>query len=283
MLIAGSLGWADLSLADAWSSLTYTSNYVVGSLKHIVAHTWSLSTEEQFYLVWPVAFLAAGRRRAEIALVMLMLLAEVSSRVLTRWLGYDIPTFFNTPIGVGCMLALLRNRIGGSEFYREWTRAPVGAFALFAIIGVNYADLRASGILRAALPFVDNVAIAVWIDWLTQNSDSAFSRMLNTRALIVVGLGSYSLYLWQQPFLHLRYSHPALLLQGPWKMLSNPLLRVILIAMCGCCSYLLVERPFLRLRTYLERRFFAIRPLHERLVVAEPPEANSAVSREAGS
>jgi peptidoglycan/LPS O-acetylase OafA/YrhL len=58
----------------------------------------------------------------------------------------------------------------------------------------------------------------------------------------MVGVLSYSLYLWQQPFLN-RESNSSLC--------AFPL-NIVLVSVMAVLSYLLVERPFLRLRHTLE-------------------------------
>lgn len=46
-----------------------------------------------------------------------------------------------------------------------------------------------------------NIAIAVWIDSCLRFPESRVGRMLNARPIAFVGVLSYSIYLWQQPFL----------------------------------------------------------------------------------
>src|SRR5205823_2489169 len=55
--------WIQLAPGDLFHTLTYTSNYHV-TRSWNVGHTWSLSVEEQFYLLWPALLVLLGGRRA---------------------------------------------------------------------------------------------------------------------------------------------------------------------------------------------------------------------------
>ena len=73
---------------------------------------------------------------------------------------------------------------------------------------------------------------------------SGWPVYLNLGPVAWVGALSYSLYLWQQPFL------------SPHVTLALPV-RVAALVACAVASYYLVEKPALRLRARIERRLFA--------------------------
>jgi peptidoglycan/LPS O-acetylase OafA/YrhL len=80
-----------------------------------------------------------------------------------------------------------------------------------------------------------NIAIAVWIDWCLRYPESHVGRVLNARPVAFVGVLSYSIYLWQQPFLR------------PGHTLRFPL-SILCIGALALVSFFLIERPMLRLR-----------------------------------
>ena len=88
---------------------------------------------------------------------------------------------------------------------------------------------------------VESAAIALCILAVVSSPRSAVARLLETRPMVVVGVLSYSLYLWQQPFLN------------PWGELwiCGWPQNLVLAATAAIASHLLIERPFLRLKDRL--------------------------------
>jgi peptidoglycan/LPS O-acetylase OafA/YrhL len=85
-------------------------------------------------------------------------------------------------------------------------------------------------------------AVVVW--GCVSNSDSRVGRWLDARPLALVGVLSYSLYLWQQPFMN-PYNPSAWFCRWP--------LNLVLAVGCALLSYRLIERPFLRRKARLSR------------------------------
>jgi len=122
VLIASMLGLATLSPGDLFHGLTYTMNYD----KHaswLVGHLWSLSVEEQFYLLWPVVIALFGIRHATLIASSALWIAPLcrlaiqiflpASRYAIRWW---FPTIMD-PIATGCLLAISRNRLEPASLY----------------------------------------------------------------------------------------------------------------------------------------------------------------------
>lgn len=257
MLLIGSLGWTELSFRDSITALTYTSNYSL-SLPPIIKHTWSLATEEQFYLIWPAVLAISKRPRGIHSLMLLLILAPLSSHIIASKLGRPVPAFFNDPIGIGCLLALGRGRLNGLVAYRRSVHSQFGIFLPFLILVGNLPILHRDGIGNEIFSLLLNFTIAFWLDWMVSNPDGLVGRYLNSKCMIHIGLLSYSLYLWQQPFLGvLDHLHPTLFLSGHWKLIESPVLRFPLMAICTLISYYLIERPMLRVRTRIESQYFA--------------------------
>jgi peptidoglycan/LPS O-acetylase OafA/YrhL len=246
--VAAAMGRMTLSPHDLIHAGTYTSNYY-SNRSWFVGHTWSLSVEEQFYLLWPAVLLLAGTRRAFVGAALLVAASpfiRLGEWELWRAGGAGIGIRFETiadSIALGCVLAGLRPRLHQWRAYQKLLASK--AFILIPIAGVA-ANLTGQHPLVAfgVGMTIANIAIALTIDWCVTRPDTRVGRVLNARPLVIVGWLSYSLYLWQQPFLN-RSSQSALA--------AFPL-NIVLAVTLAVLSYLLIERPALRLRKRLERR-----------------------------
>ena len=97
-----------------------------------------------------------------------------------------------------------------------------------------------------------------------RNSDGIVGRLLNYPAVSFVGVLSYSLYLWQQPFLNRGSSSP---------YCAFPL-NIVLAMASALASYLLIEAPFLRLRSAMERTWSNAHRDRVRAASAIEPQVN---------
>jgi peptidoglycan/LPS O-acetylase OafA/YrhL len=254
LLAAHLAGIVALHQDDILRAATYTTNYDEGR-SWFVGHTWSLSVEEQFYLIWPAVVLLARSRKAIVIAAAVVLLAPViriAEWELMRWAGDGIGARFETvadAIAVGCVLAGVRARLHATRVYMRALASPAFLLVPLATFAANTLAQHPLVYFGAAFSLV-NVGVALCIDWCVTFSEGTLGRLLNARPLVFVGWLSYSLYLWQQPFFN-RASSAA--------VAAFPL---NLALACGLAllSYYLVEQPSLRLRRRIEARFIRAAP-----------------------
>ena len=238
------LGLARIVHVDSrslWHAVTYTVNYMPG-VAWAVGHLWSLSVEEQFYLLWPCAFVALGPRRTSWAAAGVILLGPIARSVgwlLLRGTPYrDLNMFpmVADSLAMGCLLAKSRSWLDGQGWYLRLF-APAYSIALLALIlTINHymvyklISVFGTSVMSASLAILIHRSVYCSRDWLGQ--------VLNWRPIAFVGVLSYSLYLWQQLFLN-RYS-------TAW-VNAFPQNLVFAVA-ASLTSYLVLERPLLKLR-----------------------------------
>ena len=241
------LGFVVLAPYDRLHALTYTVNY-----HHLrswyVSHLWSLSVEEQFYLLWPAVLLLLGTRKGlGLAFALILLAPCIRMGIWLYWpeRRIEIGEAFSTigdALATGCLLAGLRERLGRSERYLRCLRSPWFAVVPLLVFGANaFQHYPAIDFLVGET--VMNLAIALTIDRSVRVSGDWARRLLESRLLVGMGVLSYSLYLWQEPFLN-RFSRA----EVTWFPLN-----LLLTFAAAAGSHFLVERPLLKLRQRLRR------------------------------
>jgi peptidoglycan/LPS O-acetylase OafA/YrhL len=199
---AGALAvpWRDIALAA-----TYAMNFVA-QRSFYVGHAWSLAVEEQFYLVWPLALVLLGARRATwlavigIAIAPLLRIAAVRySPGLAPLTDQAFPFVFDA-LGTGCVLAILVPHLERSRHYtalldsRWFWYLPALCLASLAVHAWWF-ELGAAQTLA-------NAGIALAIHRCIARPERLATRVLELPALVWIGTLSYSLYLWQEPFVN---------------------------------------------------------------------------------
>ncbi|TDE96136.1 acyltransferase [Occultella glacieicola] len=202
------------------ASALYVQNWVLasdavdymaqGNVPTVAQHFWSLSVEEQFYVLWPLLVLGTivlvrrtgmfgGDRR--LALTVILGIVGIASLVwsVVETGANQASAYFVTPTRIwefviGAALALLPLRAPG-----RW--APVlGLLGLGAIVysGFAYTGATAFPGWLAAVPTLG--AAAVILAGSTSQPWSA-GRLLSWRPMTFVGDISYSVYLWHWPLI----------------------------------------------------------------------------------
>ncbi|NML95574.1 acyltransferase family protein [Novosphingobium olei] len=191
-------------------------------------HTWSLSLEWQFYLLYPVVLLAAWKLGLRRWIPALLALGALASFAISLWLLHHLPiaAFYLLPSRAWELLA------GGLVWYAPELAVPrarilrLAGAALLALT-LALADDRAWPGVLALLPTLGTALILA----------AGPARLPDPveRATGWLGLASYSIYLWHWPLaLWVNASHPADL---RWSAAA-----IALSAALGLASYHIVEQ-----------------------------------------
>lgn len=249
-------GFVTLRPGDIFHAVTYTTNYHHDRSWYL-GHLWSLSVEEQFYLLWPAMLLVLGRGRGLIlagAFVIAAPLVRVATLKLHLGDEAGIGESFQTigdAIATGCLLAGLQPKLEASRRYLAFLDSP--AFVLVPIVSIALLFTGRALIAFTVGETTMNVGCALTIHWAIRHHDGVVGRFLNARPVAFVGTLSYSIYLWQQLFLH----------SVPGANVTTFPVNLLCTAACALVSYYAVERPFLRWRERVERRIFPKRSVAE--------------------
>lgn len=259
------LGWAAVFLANIHFASVGTDYFQADRPPSPVQHFWSLSVEEQFYLVWPLllfgllfltARLPVARMRIALAGVMtvivgVLLLYSIDQTVADRSMAYFVTTARAWELGVGALLALVLCKVSVPLWLcRIAMPIGLGAIALSAVLvhaGPGFpAPLGLGPVLGAALVIVAGSGPHL----------PGGSVILTNPLSRYIGRISYSLYLWHWPVII--FVQSALVSSGPYFVAVSLLAMAATTVTC----YEFIETPMRtfglaeltsRMRSYRQR------------------------------
>ena len=188
-----------LSNVATWTRGDY---FAPGVRQLPLSHLWSISVEEQFYLVYPLLLIAITRYRLPYRRLTLVVFASLSL-ALCVWASHRAPeaNYVLAPTRAWELLLGGTLTIGGAP--RIGNRIAVEGLAVAGLLGIAIAVHLYTAAIRypgtaAMLPCM---ATAALLATGSGPRPALVNRMLSWPPLVFVGLISYSLYLWHQPLL----------------------------------------------------------------------------------
>ena len=276
LLLLGLAGRLAIVKLDILSSLFFFHDYTPGAMWSL-GHFWSLSIEEQFYLIWPFILIyclrrpgeAGKRSAARVALIVICLSPFV--RVVSFMHSPHIPRFLHNNYGLhihadslmfGCLIALCQGTPGFERLYKAatkfWWLPPM------LILISDLINARLSNYWEQPFGYsICGACAAIFLLWAVRNPASAVGRLLNARLVMHIGVLSYSIYLWQTLFLH---EANASLFGTAHRYIGTFPGNWLAILAVASLSFYLVEKPSLHLRNRLIKthRLYAERRQHVR-------------------
>ncbi len=220
-------------------------NAAFGRPTSVCSPVWTVSIEEQFYLVWPALMKMLGRRGMIIAAVVTFLLATLSQIgvVLTglsiRYIYYG-STSRSGSLALGILLALFADRLPGLTRGMRllllaaglagwiassgWLIDQPGPLDMRAALGRLVASVGAVAILYAGLGSRSRLVTSDWVVWLGKISYGLY--MLHFLGILIM-----------VDLLHPRWG---------WPLLATKALGLLTTVPLAWASYRWVESPFLR-------------------------------------
>ncbi|HBC58012.1 MAG TPA: acyltransferase, partial [Gammaproteobacteria bacterium] len=233
--------WALLSAANIYYFLYLDEGYFAAdSAEQPLLHLWSLGVEEQFYLIWPFYVFILCRTLIRPSTRMWVTMGVVvSSLVLAQMLitPYHSFAYYMLPtrsweLAAGGVLVFSGLQNAKPPKWLGELLALVGLVSiLFSLVYVTESH-DVPGF--AAVPVVLGTTLLIYAGLHQQ---TFINRIVSTKALVLVGLVSYSAYLWHWPIIaFLKYSS----LEITTTIGISVILATFFFAIL---SYQMVERP----------------------------------------
>lgn len=230
--------------------INFTSYFRKYYHTYFTGHFWSLSVEEQFYLMMPIILKKNFRLYLWIVLIIVFVIPgficlQYYFTSLNYIVFYVITHYLIKfhAIAVGCLFSVLTFKYSFHKSFVSRNKVIFNILAIFLMLYLGYTDFFS---LRDVLT---GVACSFLIGYILVSNiadakDFIF-RFLNSKYLKIVGTLSYSIYIWQEIFTSNDDRLPAFMVKFP----SN----IICIIIVSCLSYYFYERFFLKLKSKFSR------------------------------
>lgn len=204
-------------------------------------HTWSLSVEEQFYILFPIVLLITFKYFRKY-LVHILILGFVISLGLADWGSRNHPSisFYSIhtrmwELLAGSILAYFEIN-NGHRSQNKTLNLILPTIGLF-LIGHSilfFNDKMFHPSFFTLSPII-GVCLIIWFS----NKDEIITKILSTKLFVGIGIISYSLYLWHYPIFAFIKTTGLVMGNMTYKLLLIPILLI-----CSVISYYFVEKPF---------------------------------------
>jgi peptidoglycan/LPS O-acetylase OafA/YrhL len=204
-------------------------------------HTWSLSVEEQFYIIFPVTLLITFKYFRKY-LVHILIIGCLISLGLAEWTSRNFPSlsfyFLHTRLWellIGSILAYYEIIRGNRSNYKTLNLILPTVGLLLIGHSVLFFNDKIFHPSLLTLSSIIGVCLIIWFS----NKDEFITKILSSKLFVGIGLISYSLYLWHYPiFAFMRIT------QFSYENKVGQIFSIVILFLLSITSYKVIEKPF---------------------------------------
>jgi peptidoglycan/LPS O-acetylase OafA/YrhL len=246
-----------------WWHVSYASNFYMAKIGNWGAgclnHLWSLSVEEQFYLIWPWIILLVPKKRLLGVLILTVAIGPLFRHICdifhTNHLVPLVVTLGNMDLfGIGAILAYLKTygvvNNDKSALYLRLCLIIGGSLFLESLL------LRSLGLSNSLQNF-NRTYEGLFFGWIINKASDGFSGFVGTilefRPLTYLGKISYGIYLYHNFVPDISTTVLNMLnITATTSISISFFIRVTVTIIMASISWHLIERPIYILRTKIE-------------------------------
>ena len=203
-------------------------------------HTWSLSVEEQYYILFPIVLLITFKYFRKY-IIHILILGFVISLGLADWGSRNHPSFnfYFLPTRMwellaGSILAYFEITLGHRSKHQTLNIIlPTIGISLIGHSILFFNDETFHPSFYTLSPII-GVCLVIWFS----HKDELITKILSTKLFVGVGLISYSLYLWHYPIFAF------VKIESVEMSKINIIIISLITLIFSIISYYFIERPF---------------------------------------
>jgi peptidoglycan/LPS O-acetylase OafA/YrhL len=202
-------------------------------------HTWSLSVEEQFYIIFPVTTLIVYKYLRQYLVLLIMIAAILSIELAYYEISHDPTRGFYLlhsrvwELLVGVLIAIIDIKIGRNHHYLLHQILPI-----FGLILITYSYIFFNEATPHPSYYTLFAVLGTGLIIFFSNKKELVGAILSSFPLVGIGLISYSLYLWHFPIFSFAY-----IVSDDLSVLDKMSLIALSFAL-SILTFYLIEKPF---------------------------------------
>lgn len=235
---------------------------------HPLAHTWSLSVEEHYYLLWPVViylFSLTKIKKYTLPIIITLVIGFIISAYLTLSeevvdnMLYMGTQFRILSLGLGSMLAFYEQKLVRIKKATVRTSILLTGLTFYILVIVAHEGIfeaiAPTRVLQLFLFSLSSLFLFVFV-LLQENKKNSFNDLFNNKPIKFIGKISYGIYLYHYP-IFFYWGITQKQIGSTAVSVGEFIIPFAFVFIVSILSYFLIEKPLIN---YKRKLIFEIKP-----------------------